>query len=499
MNNIKLFYASLNKEGKSAKAGEIRANLEETGVKEQHITNPRVLTPGKVTLVSGDKAPGEDLDPQVFSYYLRENDEKVPRILLAKHHPVGMDPKNPGEPAARFVVFKPVSETSDWIAANADGQANDFGYAWPGITNLRGVAQLNASHIFLLGLDGTKIYHVSTSALDSGSADSPEVLIDLAETLPEVTGFVPKGVRLIALEDHLFVLHAYVADPYDPAKGYADGKITRIPVNFSGDGPPEAGTPEVLDVGKNPSGLAAVLDGKFVKLFVPCVGGNLAPGSANGPDSKLLVVDFKKKTVATAYAGVAGEAGKDLDAATVRLNFYGVALNQSGSGLYLLNLARDKKGTGFFWRLYKTTASNVLAVADKTIDDLETDAKLLDHTPENPDKAGDPGILWNIIYENASQRLWFLRGDAVQVTEGASYPPAPGDKPSNASDRRYLTAGKLYGTDAAILVSADLAGETLYGSSRRQAQASNIVFTKDAAHHPVPAVGAEAIATADNA
>jgi hypothetical protein len=480
MNNIKLFYTALNAEGKNAKAGEIRADLESGGVKDQDIKNPVALTPGKVSLVT------DDHDPVAYSYYVRTNDEKVPRILLARHYPKGTDPASPGEPTGRYVVYKPISETAGWTPANDDGQSGDYGYKWENVAHLRGVAQLNASYIFVLSLDSLKIYYFDTSSLDAGVANQGELLIDLEETFPKVPGYVPKGIKLVATEGNLYALHAMVKDPYDDKDPYAESKVTCIPINFADDGPPTAEAPEYLDVAKNASGLVATIDGKFVKLIIPSIGGPLTPGKTNGTESKIQVADFKKKAVTTAFGGLALDKGALLGRDTLRLNFQSIALNQSGSNFFVLTTALDAKGAGIYWRLYKTNVSTILGAADKTIDELIETAKLLDFTSDNPEKLGDPGFHWDVLYENTNQRLWFIRGSSIQVSEGPNYPGTPGENPSNGSGRRFLPGKALSGADLTDIHSADLVSETLYGSSRRQSQAPVILFGPGEGGHPVP-------------
>jgi hypothetical protein len=479
MNNIKLFFTALSGDGKNAKAGEIRADLESGGVKDQDVKNPTALTPGKISLVT------EDHDPVAFSYYVRTNDEKVPRILLAKGYPKGPDPSAPGPQSFRYVVYKPISESEGWTPANDDGQSGDYGYKWEEINRLTGVAQLNGNYVFLLSLDGLKIHYLDASSLDAGTASQAELLVDLSETFPKVEGYVPKGVKLIATDDDLYALHVMVKDPYDDKEAFADSKITRIPITFPDGGPPAAGSPETLDVGKNASGLCATQDGKFTKLIIPSIGGPLTPGGINGPESKIQVVEFKKKTVETAFGGLAPDAGSELGRDSLRLNFLSVALNQSGSNFFILTAALDSKGAGVFWRLYKTSASTILATKDKTIDELPSVAKLLDHTSDNPEKLGDPGLQWQILYENANQRLWFIRGTSIQVSEGPNYPGAPGDLPENGSGRRYFPGKILHGTDLTDVHSADLVSETLYGSSRRQAEGNLLIFAPGEDGHPV--------------
>jgi hypothetical protein len=146
----------------------------------------------------------------------------------------------------------------------------------------------------------------------------------------------------------------------------------------------------------------------------------------------------------------------------------------------------DKKESGFFWRLYYTDATVILSTEAKTIDELPGLTKLVDFTSDNPEKLGDPGLNWNIFYENASQRLWFVRGIAIQVTEGPNYPETPGTTPENNEKRRYFTAKELYGTDSAIIHSLDLVADTIYGTARRQSQGGSIVFKASEDNHPVP-------------
>ncbi|MDR2461197.1 MAG: hypothetical protein LBE38_10560 [Deltaproteobacteria bacterium] len=487
MNNIKIFYTALNEDGKNAKAGEIRANLEIDEVTEAAISPPTLVS--KISLVQGSSL-GEDKDPLVYSYYVKADDQKVPRLLIAKNYPKGLNSETPSESTARYVVYKPISDSSDWVAVNDGGQGADFGYNWSQLTNLRGITQINEHYVFALNLDGTKIYTLPTSALETGTASSgPTELIDLAEFLKAEAGYTLKGVKILAGETQLFVLYSQVADPYDPQKAYADSKLVSIPVDFEDGGKPKAQEPTILDVGKNATDLVAAYDGKPLKLFITCLGGPLTPGVSNGTESKLQVVDFKKKTVTTAFTGLPSDANSPLTRDSKGLNFTALAVNQSGSSLIILTTALDAKGAGVYWRLYKSAVYTVVEKVDATIEDLEASSKLLDYTLDNPDKLGDPGLFWDVFFENAAQRLWLIRGVSIQCTRGPAYPEGPGNAPDASKDRRILTGSALYGSDKININSVEIVSETIYGSTRRQSQGRALIFEAGEGGHPVPALG----------
>jgi hypothetical protein len=198
-------------------------------------------------------------------------------------------------------------------------------------------------------------------------------------------------------------------------------------------------------------------------LLVPAIGGYQHAGFTNGSASTLHRVSNIFGTMAATVV-LKGDGNPPASttpgpALTTTGNFDIKSVGASDSAIVWLLLVTNDENYRSWWRLFKTTATKVLAISNKSLADAIRDGDL---TPVDSG-FGSPGYYWELLCESSSTdpgRLWFVMGTPIRISAMDNY-----------DDKVLFDEGPLYKKvtdpaetypDAVNLDSADLIGEMIY-------------------------------------
>jgi hypothetical protein len=326
--------------------------------------------------------------------------------------------------------------------------------------NPYGVAQAG-NFLYINDYDTKNIYTIDIADFEMKAARGDSfyrVIADTPVTVP--AGKNPHGVSLIALTGgtpsatYLYDLHAF-----ESGYVYDASQVTRFTVGANG-----VLTDEVTvdTFGKNAQALVPVPDGSGgFTILVPAIGGYQNAGSTNGSDSTLHRVNaFGAMAETLVLTGDGGSPTPTAPAITTTGNYdiKSVAVSASG-GVWLLLVSKDANYKSW-WRLFKTTMTQLLAFTDPKT--LAAAISAGDLTPLDSG-LGSPGNYWEVLFENSAGgpgRLWFVAGTPIRVSAGDNY-----------DNKVLFDEGVLYAKDPdpdvefpyiVNLNSADLIGEMIY-------------------------------------
>jgi hypothetical protein len=350
--------------------------------------------------------------------------------------------------------------------------------------NPSGIVQVGTNlHITDYDMDDgvTNIYTVAISALEAPPSSGRVVVaaVQISDSmLPGYTGSAPDpdviihSASLIALTDNsgsdpvtkLFALYtgAYEDGSHSP-NDYVAGRVVRLSVS-AGVLTPEAS----VAVGLNTQSLTPIPNGAGgIDILVPAIGGYQHAGFTNGSNSTLHRISNIFGT-----AGASGTMAASIvlkgdgnpptsttsgPTVTTTGNFDIKSVGASDSGIIWLLLVTNDENYKSWWRLFKTTAAKVLAIANKSLADAIRDGDL---TPVDSG-FGSSGYYWELLCESSSTdpgRLWFVMGTPVRISAMDNY-----------DDKVLFDEGTLYARIsntafpyAVNLNSADLIGEMIY-------------------------------------
>jgi hypothetical protein len=421
-----------------------------------------------------DIAPYTDGDPEVFSY-MDGDTQTVPRLLLCN---VTTDFSTPPPYAStgKYSAYTPVAPSVDtrkldWdLVGTKDLQLVDPD-GNPVAGNPYGVAQVG-DFLYILGYDTGNIYTVQISEFEGASGPTYQVFA-VTEAVAQSGTFYPHGAAILSLTDTsnsaTYVYGLFTMAENDPDSGYPINYNPSSLVRYTVD-PENPGAliePLTVSVGANANALVPVPGSTGADSFsvlVTAIGGIQDTGTTNGTDSSLSVVpafaDFPDgETAQIAFTGDAtGPVTPD-----GAYDFKGAAVSEDGAYAYLLTATYSKEYL-YNWRLYQTTAAKIIAATEEetqTLSEAVAAGVLVDLDSTADPVNGDPGVEWEIQYENAADpiigRLWFVKGSPIRISMGNSY-----------SVFKIFDAGSggpLY-SPAFYVNSADLIGETIYAAAR---------------------------------
>jgi hypothetical protein len=368
-----------------------------------------------------------------------------------------LDPHNPPsgtwETVARDVYLQyGVDEKGNPVNAagnpHAVAQAGDTLY----------IIEYDTQKIWSLGIDDLDGLITTPSAVATYTLDAP---IDLG---PGTTAALPstaKGQDLIYLTDgedeYLFAL--YQVPDSGAATGYTDSVLVRLKKNTSG----AFEYDDKANVGLNAQSIIPVTGSGGVSLLVPAIGGMQNAGSTNEEESNIYKVAPFAASFNTAAAVVLTGDPMPSSGMPTAYDIAAIAAQAAGNGVvYILTYTFAAGWSALNWKLYKTTANQLLAVTGTpTLSSLVGTALTVAAQGPTQGVQGYGGLsYWDILYENgtaaAADRLWF-RKDGILVNDAQGY---------GASPRVFAPGLALGQTGGVNINSFNLAAETI-----RQAKA----------------------------
>lgn len=270
----------------------------------------------------------------------------------------------PTDPSPSVVIYNPA--TTPWTqVATAD---------WTGITNLYGIAT-SGSYLYAIDYDNAKIVKVNMT----NNAYS----LAATYTYPGTTGYEKHGMAIAAVGSYVYGLFMEADNPNATNPTYLASKVVKLNKDT-------LASVSTAQVGKN----AFALKYYNNNLYVPCIGGKQQNGSYNSGQSQLNVVNLANMTVTTPFT--AGTA--------IPYDFRDITLSSTGNAYILVG----KYNTDWTmnWRVYNTTATNIASGNIGAIKESNTSTA---------------GYFWALHYENAADRLWFAKGNQVDLRVGSTY------------------------------------------------------------------------------
>jgi hypothetical protein len=359
--------------------------------------------------------------------------------------------------------------------------------------NPSGIVQVG-DWLYITDYDSVNVYSVAIAALedpsvaDGGVVPVASYLIDDAY-LPPLT-VERHGVSLIALTDNsgttppddgeeednsgtgddetedaaasavtkLFALYngAFEDGTHLP-NSYVSAKVVRLGFDSNGNLVAEAS----VEVGMNTQSLTPVYDEeRAVNLLVPAIGGIQQNGNTNGSNSTLHLVSgiFGTMAASIVFTGDGAPPTEETSgpAVSTSINSDIKSIGASDSAIVWLLLVTNDKNYLSWWRLFKTTVTDILGSNGKTLSEAIADGTL---TPMDSG-FGSPGYYWELLCESSVTdpgRLWFVMGTPVRISAMDNY-----------NDRVLFDEGTLYKAvsgvfpDSVNIDSADLIGEMIY-------------------------------------
>jgi hypothetical protein len=452
-------------------------------------------THGKLQFITGaDGAPAANLDspadtriddikpytggdPVVFSYM----NGSAPRVLLCNvttNFTTGTstgtysvcvptsapDPQNPGS----FIWTWAITGYQDLQLVDENNN--------PVLGNPYGVVQVG-NFLYLVEYDSANIYTLDLTALESASG--PTYTVTAANIHDASDDFVttpppadPHGASILTLTDKsdpdkpVTYLYALFGVGGYPA-GYSASALVRYEVISTG----ALSVSTATEVGANamalvpaPNNASPLPTGQdAMVVLVPAIGGIQQGAVTNGIASNLSVAQAFTNFPDGETAPVAF-TGDPIPSPAIfpqgNYDIKGVAVSDDGNNAYLLT-ATYSAGYLYNWQIFQTTAAKIIAASDETLSAAITarDLVLLDATVDIDN--GDPGVEWEIQYENnataANGRLWFVKGSPIRISLGNAY--------TTFTLFDAGSGGPLY-SPAFNVNSADLIGETIYAAAQ---------------------------------
>jgi hypothetical protein len=386
----------------------------------------------------------DDPDPIFFAFIVlgvtKDGDPEV-RLLLVK---VTTDPLS-RKSIGRYSVLNPhdpPSGTWETLAKDVYLTKNSARVAG----NPHAVAQVGET-LYIIDYDSQKIWPLGIHELD-GSIGKPALdhplegdPIDLGPGTAAALSENAKGQDLIYLQngedEYLFALYE-VPDP-EATTGYANSVLLRLKKDASSGLFVYDNIKE--DVGANAQSIIPVSNSSSVmSLLIPAIGGLQNAGSTNGTESNIYKVadPFNSFSAARLLTGDPMPSS----GAPGAFDIAAIAAQAADDGVvYILTFTFDTGYTALNWKLYKTTADQLLnlppsppppapPVPSPTLSSLETSG-VLAIAAQGP-TAGIHGYgglaFWDIVYENGSlpagDRLWFRR-DGILINDARNYGANP--------------------------------------------------------------------------
>jgi hypothetical protein len=273
-------------------------------------------------------------------------------------------------PDPEVVIYNPTTTPWTPVKTIPNLAGND-------ITNLYGIATLG-SNLYAVDYDTAKIVKINMA----GDAYTVSGIY----TFPGTAGYDKHGMAIAAVGDYVYGLFSEVINPWTTAT-YLNSKVVKL----NKDTLAPVGTP--VEVGKN----AFTLKHYNNKLYVASIGGKQKnDGTSNVGESKLNVVNLANMMVTTPFT-----AGP-----TIPYDFRDIAISNTGNAYILVgsyNSSYNMNG-----RVYQTTVAGI-------------DSGSIGAPLENLNNV--PGYYWALLYDNAAGRLWFAKGNQIDLRNGANYAP----------------------------------------------------------------------------
>jgi hypothetical protein len=431
-----------------------------------------------------DIGPYADMDPVVFSY-MDGTDQTVPRVLLCNvttnfstspatstgKYSVCVptstpDTKNPGS----FIWTWAITGYKDLQLVDSNGD--------PVLGNPYGVAQVG-NFLYLVEYDTANIYTLNITNFESASGPNYPVngQYDASGdflTPPTVGTDYAHGAAILILtnggETYLYALFTVAQNGSGGyPESYSPSALVQYQVNTT------TGALTFLaatEVGANATALVPAPNSSptipvqdAMAILVPAIGGVQGPAVTQGTASSLSVVPAFATLGAAPTAPVAFTGDPIPSPAIFPAGNYDIksmAVSDDGNYAYLLT-ATYSSGYLYNWGLFQTTAAKIIAAATatQTLSAAVTAGTLVNLDSTADIANGDPGVEWELQYENAASptigRLWFVKGSPIRISMGNSY--------SAFTLFNAGSEGPLY-SPAFNVNSADLIGETIYAAAQ---------------------------------
>jgi hypothetical protein len=291
------------------------------------------------------------------------------------------------------------------------------------------IIEYDTQKIWSLGIDDLDGLITTPSAVATYTLDAP---IDLGPGGEEELPANAKGQDLIYLTDtsgeYLFAL--YQVPDSGAATGYANSVLVRLKKDAASGAFVVNDTP--AEVGPNAQSIIPVTNsGGAVSLLIPAIGGMQNAGSTNGTDSNIHKADpFAASFRASAVELLTGDPMPSAGTPT-SFDIAAVAAQAAGNGVvYILTYTFAAGWTALNWKLYKTTANQLLALTGSpTLSSLVGTALTVADSDNTAGIQGYGGLsFWDVLYENgtvaAADRLWF-RKDGIRIDSAQTYGTDP--------------------------------------------------------------------------
>ena len=373
----------------------------------------------------------DDPDPELFSFTVPvSGGDPLVRILLVKVS----TPTPGGTSTGRYSVLDPHDPPSGtWTTLARDVYLTDGTNRVAG--NPHAVAQAGNT-LYIIEYDTRKIWPLGIHELD-GQIGEPTVDHPLAGA-PIDLGVSPaslpadaKGQDLIYLkngdeDEYLFAL--YQRPQNSSASSYYPSVLVRLKKNAA------SGLFEFngkASVGPNAQSIIPVWNGSgAISLLIPAIGGEQqGDGTTNETASTIHKADPFAATF-TATGIVTGDAMPP-SGAPATFDIAAIAAQAANNGVvYILTFTFAADYTELNWKLYKTTANQLLNIIPipqpPTLSSLEGNVLTLVISATTLGIDGYGGLsFWDILYENgtaaAADRLWF-RKDGIEIHSAQNYP-----------------------------------------------------------------------------
>jgi hypothetical protein len=404
-----------------------------------------------------------------------------------------------GTSTAKYFVCKPVLNSDgtsfDWtvIAGGTNGiilgVVDSFGSFVPRAGNPHGVAQIGGSlnvqdydsviDPMTENIVAVNIYTVTIAALKAKTAGgnlvvtatpvNPAYLPQSPDPDIPAAAFRIHGSGLITLTDQvsgdtsLFAeFNGAIEDPttHTPTR-YTNGTVVKFTATLS--------QQTYAVVGKNALGLVPLPDGAGGhSLAIPCQGDIMHYGTTNGMNSSLYRIDNIFAPDMNAVPALIGDWSAALTPGGTR-DFKSVTFSEDGLFGFVLCVTYNSGGMAC-WKLYQTTAANILRAFNMPIS-TAIDKNLLVFLDGEDGVAGSD---WEVLYENATPakygRLWFVRGTTIQVSQGNLY-----------STKRLFSPTEVYGSaGGGYINSADLIREMIFQFEKGHSINTNLIKNRTA-------------------
>jgi hypothetical protein len=424
-----------------------------------YITGKQDAQAGSVgTIVSPRQAEGVIIDsglPDIKVFSLMWKGEL--RQLLVKIKSKG------GEPSSCTVRLIKPRPGRGWKSLSGDGAlVSNTGI--PLLFNPHALAEWG-DLIYLIDYESRSIVILGEDELAGMSGDYVPLRapVSLADDLPGTA----KGQAIIVIDYKLYALYLAADDTEEPT--HEPGILCRLDIGSNGALTYETQT----SVGKNPQAIIPVYDGTAYQLLIPAIGGaQYYTGATSSIESNITCVpargdwpdvDTGAPVLVTgdAYPPPTPPDSKSDDPAPVptAYDIHAVAAGSrcKSSMLYILtqiyNGDRDHDQIAY-WRLYKTTVGQFLALASAAGAPLTLSGALtsgLEPIDEGEITSIVPGgiYFWDLLYaqtpeiSDAGDLLWVALGSPLLVTRAAEggYGAPDVSTPDGEIENAYLMFG----------------------------------------------------------